>query len=304
MVSALIPLDTLGAEIRSRLEAGDKAIGKAEDHYLAAGLRLVEARQRVEAEGGSFREFLAEHSIGKSRAYDVMAVAEGKKTFAGIRAKTAERVARHAERSREALSVSNGHAAEVVVGDAHHLQEAVVDQDAVDELALLLVDHLPAGACRRAAELLQRISPPAGATLGRLISEPTPKEEADYREWAKEMWVHLTKVWALFQASPADRRAEILRAVEELDPRLGAIISSNYPPAPNLGRPKPMSAPAPSGEAAPPSPAIGGRESEKRQEYWNKISEMSDGARQEFFAQQRSTGDDDVPDFVRRSFQH
>ncbi|MCB4771177.1 hypothetical protein LGR54_21435 [Ancylobacter sp. Lp-2] len=111
-MTALVPLDTLGAEIKARLEAGDKAIGKAEDHYLAAGLRLVEARQRVEAEGGAFREFLAAHGIGKSRAYEVMAVAEGKKTFAGIRAKTAERVARHAERSREALSVTSGHSVE------------------------------------------------------------------------------------------------------------------------------------------------------------------------------------------------
>ncbi|MDR6955217.1 hypothetical protein J2X65_004596 [Ancylobacter sp. 3268] len=107
-MNALVPIDTLGAEIRARLEAGDKAIGKAEDHYLAAGLRLIEARQRVEAEGGSFREFLATHQIGKSRAYEVMAVAGGTKTFSGIRAKTAERVARHAEKSREAVSVSNG----------------------------------------------------------------------------------------------------------------------------------------------------------------------------------------------------
>lgn len=110
-MTALVPLDTLGAEIRARLEAGDKALGRAEDHYLAAGLQLVGARRRVEADGRSFRDFLAEHQIGKSRAYDLIAVAEGKKTFAGIRAKTAERVARHAERGREAMvSATNGHA--------------------------------------------------------------------------------------------------------------------------------------------------------------------------------------------------
>lgn len=291
---ALVPLDTLGAEIRSRLEAGDKAIGKAEDHYLAAGLRLVEARQRVEAGGGSFREFLAEHCIGKSRAYDVMAVAEGKKTFAGIRAKTAERVARHAERGREALSVSNGHTVEAVVGDAHHPQDTAVVQDAVDDLALLLVDHLPDGVCRRAVELLGRISPPAGATLAGLISRPVPKEELDYREWAKEMWTHLTKVWALFQAAPAERRAEILRNLQEQDARLVAIVSSDRPPVLNIGRPKAGVRAAPTGDDS---------EVQARQEYWSKIAEMSDGARQEFFAQQRPSADDDIPTFVRRSFQ-
>jgi len=118
-VSALVPIDTLGKEIKARIEAGDKAMGKAEDHYLAAGLQLAEARRRVADDGGSFRAFLDNHGIGRSRAYDILAVTDGRKTFDGIRAKAAERAAKHAATNREArLSVSNGQSQEPLPGGA------------------------------------------------------------------------------------------------------------------------------------------------------------------------------------------
>jgi hypothetical protein len=107
--TALIAINTLGAEIKARIDAGDKALAKAEDHYLAAGIQLVEARRRVSEDGGSFKAFLVQHGIGRSKAYDILAVTDGKKTFDGIRAKGAERAARHAEAGRIAReSVSNG----------------------------------------------------------------------------------------------------------------------------------------------------------------------------------------------------
>jgi len=131
-VSALVPIDTLGQEIKARIEAGDKAMGKAEDHYLAAGLQLAEARRRVADDGGSFRAFLDNHGIGRSRAYDILAVTDGRKTFDGIRAKAAERAAKHAAANREArLSVSNGHAQELVP------EAALTDDRATREIEAL-----------------------------------------------------------------------------------------------------------------------------------------------------------------------
>ncbi|GHE49985.1 hypothetical protein GCM10019059_06570 [Camelimonas fluminis] len=131
-MSALVPIDTLGQEIKARIEAGDKAMGKAEDHYLAAGLQLAEARRRVAGDGGSFRAFLDNHGIGRSRAYDILAVTDGRKTFDGIRAKAAERAAKHAATNREArLSVSNGQ-----VPDAHGGKyPASWPQDAIERIA-------------------------------------------------------------------------------------------------------------------------------------------------------------------------
>lgn len=111
----LVTLESVGVEIRSRLELADKALGKAEDHYRAAGLQLIDVKKRIAASGqdgdgaSTFEAFLKQHSIGRSRAYDMIAIADGKKTLANVRAKAAVRAAAHANRNRTALaSVSNG----------------------------------------------------------------------------------------------------------------------------------------------------------------------------------------------------
>jgi len=103
-----VPLDTIAAEIKARIEAGDRAADKAADHYRAAGLRLLDAKAAVAADGLKFDDWLSKNDIGRSRAYELIAIAKGTKTLAGIRAATADRVARHAKSNRPAESVSNG----------------------------------------------------------------------------------------------------------------------------------------------------------------------------------------------------
>ena len=49
------PLAILASSIRGHITAGDKALGKAEDQYKAAGLYLIEARDRIQA--GETAEF-------------------------------------------------------------------------------------------------------------------------------------------------------------------------------------------------------------------------------------------------------
>jgi hypothetical protein len=92
--SQLTPLDQLGAEIMARIEAGDKAKTKADNHYLAAGLQLIKAREQA---GRSFDAFLRKHCRGlkRSRAYQLMSIAGGKTTVAAERPKTAERMRKH-----------------------------------------------------------------------------------------------------------------------------------------------------------------------------------------------------------------
>ena len=46
---ALITLDTLAEDINARLEKAESCARKVEEHRLAAGLQLIEARKRVEA---------------------------------------------------------------------------------------------------------------------------------------------------------------------------------------------------------------------------------------------------------------
>jgi hypothetical protein len=72
----LLPLDQLGAEIVARIDAGDRAKTKANNHYLAAGLTLLEAQKRVD----DLSRFLKDHCHGlkRSRAYQLMRIADGK----------------------------------------------------------------------------------------------------------------------------------------------------------------------------------------------------------------------------------
>lgn len=69
-------LEYIGRDIVARIEAGDKARGRADDMYRSAGLQLIEARNRV----ADFSAFLRQHCKGlsRSRAYELIAIAEGK----------------------------------------------------------------------------------------------------------------------------------------------------------------------------------------------------------------------------------
>lgn len=104
-----LPLDVLASTIKARVEVGDRTAEKAADHYRAAGLLLIEAKSRIAKDGGNFADFIYNCGVARSRAYELIGIAKGTKTLAGIRASTAERVARHARRGREAAeSVTNG----------------------------------------------------------------------------------------------------------------------------------------------------------------------------------------------------
>ena len=93
-MSAADSLEQLGAEIVARIEAAKKARDKALDHELAAGLRLIEAREKT---GATFPDFLQKFcpNLKKSRAYQLIAIAGGKTTVEAERTKTAERVRKH-----------------------------------------------------------------------------------------------------------------------------------------------------------------------------------------------------------------
>jgi hypothetical protein len=44
-----LALEALGRDIKARVAAGDREQEKAEQHYLSAGLHLIEAKARIEA---------------------------------------------------------------------------------------------------------------------------------------------------------------------------------------------------------------------------------------------------------------
>ena len=62
--TSLVPLDVLGKEIVACANSGDKNLAKAEQLYKAAGLKLIEARDRTD----NFKSFLKVECRGLSRA--------------------------------------------------------------------------------------------------------------------------------------------------------------------------------------------------------------------------------------------
>ena len=76
-------------------------VQKSDDYLVSAGSKLAEARRRIQAgEGGvTFARFLAEHcgGLSKSRAYELIAIYEGRSTPKEVR-----------ERARRGMAASRG----------------------------------------------------------------------------------------------------------------------------------------------------------------------------------------------------
>ena len=75
-------LESLGREAKARIDQGDKAKDRAEQMYISAGLYLKEAKARVEKRKDiTWVQYLIKHCpVGKSRAYELIAIADGRKT--------------------------------------------------------------------------------------------------------------------------------------------------------------------------------------------------------------------------------
>jgi hypothetical protein len=90
--TSLLPLSTLAGTIKAHIAAGDKSIGKAEEHYKAAGLHLMEAKDRVKRTANlTWPAFLlGECGIQARRANELIEIADGRKTLTEVREKKAK----------------------------------------------------------------------------------------------------------------------------------------------------------------------------------------------------------------------
>ncbi len=100
-------LTVLAQSVVGRLTAAEKSQSKVDDHYLAIGLTLIEARARIDAGEtlvfDSFTDFVEWGCyLGKSRAYEMIAIANGTKTLEEVREETGKRRDAARERQREA----------------------------------------------------------------------------------------------------------------------------------------------------------------------------------------------------------
>jgi hypothetical protein len=100
-------LQNLGKQIADHLQRARKAEEKAEQHYIAV-LQLLEKAKQDCDEGGfaAFQEKFCP-DLGRSRVFELKAIATGKKTLEDTRAATRERVARHRARQVESVTVTD-----------------------------------------------------------------------------------------------------------------------------------------------------------------------------------------------------
>ena len=97
-------LRDLGRQISAHLDRAHKAEEKAEQHYIAAFQLLEKAKEELD-EGG-FVAFKAKYcpNLSQSRAYELAAIATGKKSLEDIRTATRERVARHRAKKTDSVT--------------------------------------------------------------------------------------------------------------------------------------------------------------------------------------------------------
>ena len=98
----------LGRQIGAHLDRARKAEEKADQHYIAVLQLLEKAKQNCDAGGfAAFQEKFCP-DLGRSRAYELKAIATGKKSIEDIRASSRERQARcRASRKVESVTVTD-----------------------------------------------------------------------------------------------------------------------------------------------------------------------------------------------------
>jgi hypothetical protein len=111
-------LQEIGKEINARLAKADTAFEQAENHKIAINQLLEEARALCD-EGG-FKLFKKKFcpALGKSRSYELLAIAAGRKTIEQTKTRSRERQAKHRAKSKAKLAEAEAKLAEIEAAEA------------------------------------------------------------------------------------------------------------------------------------------------------------------------------------------
>jgi hypothetical protein len=99
-MNSQLPLETLANTIKACVMAGDRATDKAEQHYKAAGMYLIEARELNTAETRKWTAYVVGQCMISTSSTDFyIQLANGSTTLAEHREKNRNAVAAHRERN-------------------------------------------------------------------------------------------------------------------------------------------------------------------------------------------------------------
>jgi hypothetical protein len=174
-------LSDLGKQITAHLERARKAEEKADQHRIAAAQHLAQARDLCDADGfDAFHEKFCP-DLGRSRTYELLAIATGKSSIEDTRASTRERVTRHRAKKAESVTVtdstvptSNGNDVDTEesaqrMASAHERASGDGDEEGAGD-AQAHIGSAPTAASTRPGEVDEFVeSPPAPE-----IVEPAP----------------------------------------------------------------------------------------------------------------------------------
>ena len=132
-------LKTLGEEIVWQIAMGDNA---GDEFYKSAGLQLIKAKKCVK----NFKAFLRDHcnNLSRSRAYELIDIADGKKTVKQTRVETSERKKRSLKNKVAAKSTAKpAPVPQATVSVTERTPKASAVKKAWDELKWALDHYSP-----------------------------------------------------------------------------------------------------------------------------------------------------------------
>ena len=95
-MTSQLPVQSLCKTIKALVAKGDHATKKAEQFYIAAGKHLAELKERCPDEW--LQHAKGKIGIGRSRAYELMAICTGVRTVEQVHENTRQRVENHRSR--------------------------------------------------------------------------------------------------------------------------------------------------------------------------------------------------------------
>ena len=93
-----VPIDQRIKEIQELVKKGDKAKDKAEQYYTAAGIHLKTLKKKAPNQAAWEQLIKSRCGLSTSRAYELIQIADGRKTVAELRLGTAARMRKHRSR--------------------------------------------------------------------------------------------------------------------------------------------------------------------------------------------------------------
>ncbi len=177
--------------IKACIEKGDKAAERANDLYVTAGQHLLSLKQQHDAAKGTWaqwEELLKKVGIGKSRASELMQIADGRKTVTEVRALTGDRT----RKSRESSPLRSG---EKATGQGITAGQAVITAD--ERKAQHAADEEEQSKPKRSAPPLNSLS----------WSAATPQERIKFIDA-----IGLRSLWQAMTSEQQDQFCDIIDA--------------------------------------------------------------------------------------------